>query len=552
VGTERSSATPLPIQVVFQGGGAKLCHLMAVCDVLKGFEATDRIRVTRAAGSSAGAIAAVMLASAQPISEYKVRVTQTAAQFGSSLRVSELTGKWRVFNGHPYFGKTFYLEDVFTHLFGKAIAQTEVSKFRFPLELYFTDLYSLGSRTAPQDDTCARALAKSCRYPFAFVGYKSDEVEVDGGLALNLPVDGLHARASQDGSVIAISFENTPGRHQKGLRAYAEQLMSASIQSSVTRSQIILGHENVFAIKTDIGTFEFERALADGLGSHFELTAERFRGWFGEWLRTKMAEPLPRPAVIRPTLANFKLPPAVIKELHINPTVAKTRGKKAQSFETANFDQNGKFDGTYSARSVLTFTVLQPTSLSALQFQIAKDASFDSAGLKCWATNAVGMPLKFSTHVEEISQERDPMRTFLLYFLFEETLTPSSESQPYTLGHEARIGDPYPALGQSPEIAAFFRGEGDAEEMLLAVAFPRDLLRTHSIVTDICDVPADKLQLCKGLSLQPGEKLIKSEEQPFDLIVDSLRLATSFDRYYVVGRLARNVGPRQGFGVLIE
>lgn len=550
--TDNPNPAPMALQVVFQGGGAKLCHLMAVCDVLKGYEAAGRIRVTRAAGSSAGALAAVMLASKHPISEYKVRVAQTAAHFGSSLRVSELKGKWRVLNGHPYFGKTFYLEDVFTHLLGKDIAQTDVSKFQFPLELYFTDLYSLSSRIAPQDDTCARALAKSCRYPFAFVGYKSDESEVDGGLALNLPVDRLHARASQDGPVIAVSFENTPGRHQKGLRAYAEQLISASIQSSVTRSQVILGYENIFAIKTDIGTFEFERALGDGLGSHFELTVERFRGWFDEWLRRQTCEILPRPSSVRPTLANFRLPPAVIKELHINPTVAKTRGKKVQSFETANFDQSGKFDGTYSARSVLTFTVLQPTNLSALQFQIAKNASFDSAGLKCWATNSVGMPLKFSTHVEETSEERNPMRTFLLYFLFEETLTSSSESQPYTLGHEARIGDPYPALGQSSEIASFFRGEGDAEEMSLAVAFPRDLLRSHPVMTDLCDVPAAKLQSCKGFSLERGEKLIKSEEQPFDSIVDSLRLANASDRYYVVGRVARNVGPRQGFGVLID
>jgi predicted acylesterase/phospholipase RssA len=78
---ESLSTTPVPLQVVFQGGGAKLCHLMAVCDVLKDYEASGRIRVTRAAGSSAGAIVAVMLASTNPISEYKVRVTQTAARF---------------------------------------------------------------------------------------------------------------------------------------------------------------------------------------------------------------------------------------------------------------------------------------------------------------------------------------------------------------------------------------------------------------------------------------------------------------------------------------
>lgn len=544
--------THLPIQVVFQGGGAKLCHLMAVCDVLKQYEAAGRIKLTRAAGSSAGAIAAVMLASKIPIGEYKIRMKQTAIRYASVLRVSEVAGKLRVINGYPYFGRKFYLEDLFIHLFGNDVAQSKVSKFRFPLELYFTDLYSLSSRAAAQDDSCARALAKSCRYPFAFVGYNSDEIEVDGGLALSLPVDGLQARMSQDGPVIAISFENAAGRHQKGLRAYAEQLMSASIQSSVTRSQEILGYENVFSIQTEIGTFDFERALSDGLKTHFDLTVERFKSWFDSWLKFKTSVADPRPAVVHPTLSNFKLPLAVIKELLVNPTLAKTLGKKVQSFETANFDSNGKFDGTYSARSVLTFTVLQPTNLAVLEFQIGGDASFDSARLKCWATNAAGTPLKFSTHVEETGRQGDPQRNFHVFFLFEDTLTPSSEFQPYTLGHEALVGDPYPDLGRRPEITALFRGMASAEEMWVAVAFPRELLPSDPIVTDLCDVASDKLRSWMAQNLQPGDELIKSEAISLDAMVDALRLALPSDRYYLVGRIARNVGPRQGFGARIE
>ena len=50
-----TESPPIPIQVVLQGGGAKICVLMAVCDVLKELEADKRIQITRAAGSSAGA-----------------------------------------------------------------------------------------------------------------------------------------------------------------------------------------------------------------------------------------------------------------------------------------------------------------------------------------------------------------------------------------------------------------------------------------------------------------------------------------------------------------
>jgi predicted acylesterase/phospholipase RssA len=62
---------PTPIQVVFQGGGAKLCLLMAVVDILRQYEADKKIEIKRAAGSSAGAIAAVMLASTKSIETYK-------------------------------------------------------------------------------------------------------------------------------------------------------------------------------------------------------------------------------------------------------------------------------------------------------------------------------------------------------------------------------------------------------------------------------------------------------------------------------------------------
>jgi predicted acylesterase/phospholipase RssA len=53
----------MPLQIVFQGGGAKLCALMAVCDALREYEEKSYIQIKRVGGSSAGAIAAVMFAS---------------------------------------------------------------------------------------------------------------------------------------------------------------------------------------------------------------------------------------------------------------------------------------------------------------------------------------------------------------------------------------------------------------------------------------------------------------------------------------------------------
>lgn len=48
----------------------KICALTAVCEVLKKLADDQRIKITRIAGSSAGAIAAVMLGSQKPISDF--------------------------------------------------------------------------------------------------------------------------------------------------------------------------------------------------------------------------------------------------------------------------------------------------------------------------------------------------------------------------------------------------------------------------------------------------------------------------------------------------
>jgi predicted acylesterase/phospholipase RssA len=70
----------------------------------------------------------------------------------------------------------------------------------------YTDLFTLRSRTAHATDVVAQALAKSCRFPFAFVGHGSGITDVDGGLAMNLPVDDLRAGEHEYGKVVAISF----------------------------------------------------------------------------------------------------------------------------------------------------------------------------------------------------------------------------------------------------------------------------------------------------------------------------------------------------------
>ena len=104
---------------------------------------------------------------------------------------------------------------------------------------------------------------------------------------MNFPVDDLKADESTLGSVIGIGFASRFGDSRKSdLISYTQQLFSAAIQSGVTRSELILGKSNVYAIDTTIGTFEFDRALKEGLGIEYELTSNKFDTWLATWLKT--------------------------------------------------------------------------------------------------------------------------------------------------------------------------------------------------------------------------------------------------------------------------
>jgi predicted acylesterase/phospholipase RssA len=263
-----SQAILPPVQVVFQGGGARFCTLMVICDVLKERHDKD-IEIKRVAGSSAGAVAAVMLASKRSMSDY-IKLTQEIGNKILPRLRPTLGGFWRVVRGRPFFDNV-NLENLFRELFceGKDAPQL-IGDLNFTPRIYFTNLYSLASQTCDLKDPIPEAVAKSCRCPFALAGFKDRNNHVDGGLAMNLPVDELKLDVSTMGNVIGISFANKFTNQAPSLVSYAGQIISAAIQSGVVRSEMALGKNNVYSIHTDIETFDFERALKDGLVKDYE------------------------------------------------------------------------------------------------------------------------------------------------------------------------------------------------------------------------------------------------------------------------------------------
>jgi predicted acylesterase/phospholipase RssA len=552
--------TPVPIQVVFQGGGAKLCLLMAVCDVLKRYEANNRIAVKRVAGSSAGAIAAVMLASSKSPETYKSEIKVIGLKYLSQTSVGRVIGALRVYTGNAYFSE-LNLEKFFEELFCTGSSPRLISELRCDPQLYFTDLYTLNARASAPDEAIPKALAKSCRFPFAFVGYSAGNAEVDGGLALNLPVDHLKRDESKNGSVIGVGFSTGFGAQDKSnLLSYTQQLFSAAIESGVARSELILGSRNIFRIDTGIGTFDFERALNEGLDVHYKLVASQFQTWLDEWLKSFGPIESSNPAtaavtdhthrLIRPTLSNVPLAPAIVRELDEQlRTAPSTHARSVTAYDVALLDTRGKFEGRYRSGNVMKFTVVRPTNVLQFDFETGAGGTFSEINLGCAAVDSKGKSLPFTPHVEALPSSDETQWRFRIYFFFEHQLRPDDADQPYIVDYQYEGNDSFPALGKNPQYSIVGRW-GPADEMVLAVAFPREKFKHNPAHHDIATRSREQL---KQMDCNIGtEVLVASNELPLTEFIHFMQLDHPPEMYFLAGRIVRNTKPNQAFGLVVE
>lgn len=304
---------PQKIQLAIQGGGAKICDLLAAAEVVEKLSADAEIEVSRLAGTSAGAIIASMLAAAKPAATLKETLIREGTGYLASIvpahvanvirpatrRLRRVTRPYhilrilfRVFSGHPLFEEEqlrTFLEEVFGAL---TMKQLRIETF-----LVAADIGNGGpkvySKSLTPETKVVDALLDSCGLPYFFRAPRNlgAGAYVDGGVCENLPSDLLFGEQSKRkevlekfGPVIGISFheENedriAPGA---GVLEFSMALVNTFISNSVLRAKNSIGVEAVFPIKTHIGTFDFHEALTDGLKSdHYGRVQADARDWF--------------------------------------------------------------------------------------------------------------------------------------------------------------------------------------------------------------------------------------------------------------------------------
>ena len=276
----------IPIQLAIQGGGAKITHLIAALHAVQELEREGVVRVTRIAGTSAGAIAGALYAAdvdmqraRDAIAVRRDELLRAFSPTGASLRAV-----WKLVTRRPFWDAR-PLRGVLASLLAP---RATLGELRIPLVIVAADLTNLQPRVYEHPgEPLMTSLMDSAAIPFFFrtalpPAHGDHRIIVDGGVCENLPSDKL-AYSDENGEVVGITF--SASRHGAPIAGYldfAQALLETALNASVLRGQLALG-ANSFVIRTDAGSFDFRRAFDRGLGAEYRETRLLAVAFFREY-----------------------------------------------------------------------------------------------------------------------------------------------------------------------------------------------------------------------------------------------------------------------------
>lgn len=277
---------PLKIQLAIQGGGAKICALIAAAEALQELEKNGKIQITRLAGTSAGAIVACFLAPKEPpVSAIRQRLidlgeAELRKAFPPRSRASMLA---RIMRGKPVYDPRKLRE-----FLKKFFAKKKIGDLGRPVFIKAAHLIEGLPRsfTAEDDELVIDRLVDSCALPYVFRTWKNigSYPLVDGGICENLPSDDLISGADEYGEVVAVSLVNRGvPEAPDGLVQFSLALIDTAINTSMERSKRSLRKGSIIPLDTHVSTFDFGPKMTEALdpeGDHYRRIKLEVEKWF--------------------------------------------------------------------------------------------------------------------------------------------------------------------------------------------------------------------------------------------------------------------------------
>lgn len=289
---------PIPIQLCVQGGAAKIALLVGVMEAVEQLEKEGVIRVTRIAGTSAGAIAGTFLAAGVPMDTVRQRLGSAPLgeivpdRWGITRLILMARGQpvWRESRLRDLLSEILRASEVLKDNTKRLDTFADIEKHRGVNVCAIASSLTNSSAVVFKDDApIVNSILSSAALPFFFRAQSSAESTiVDGGLCENLPAGQL-TDDPNDGPIVAISFRRATGNPPSSVQEYALAVISAGVDHSVDRAQEQLSARaavsglphTAYLLEPKVDSFDFQKAVKDGLGKLYE----EFRDDAIEWLR---------------------------------------------------------------------------------------------------------------------------------------------------------------------------------------------------------------------------------------------------------------------------
>lgn len=233
----------------------------------------SKFKVTRVAGTSAGAIVAALYAiDREKIALAQVTLNHQAAKLARAYRLpSRLKLLWRIWNGHAIWDIN-YLEELLKPLIPETLTFRDVPN----LTVLATDLETRSLKVySEKHDGNARvlkAVINSAAVPIAFRSWKSGVQFVDGGVCENLPIDYIGGQEETDGTIVGIGFIKPIASFPSSFPSLLGALLDAAINNSEERARVRLKKARFFGIVAKKSALDFEKAFAASAASEYDQT----------------------------------------------------------------------------------------------------------------------------------------------------------------------------------------------------------------------------------------------------------------------------------------
>lgn len=289
------------LQLAVQGGGAKLCGLLAALDAVQRLEKLGLIQVTRIAGTSAGAIAAALFAAGVNFEHLRRRIIDNRKGLE---RIVPPPNAWQLVRAAR--GQPMVAIDPIRDALRAVLAEHKVSLFkdlRIPLHVVATDLtngraHVYATEKEPQMDV-VNAVLDSCAIPFYLRGPSTANggmLLVDGGICENFPVDVLDSDEKTHGLITGITFRTGSRGAPESVFDFAVSLLDAAIANSVRRAQRTVLERRLLLLDPKPETLNFQWALHEGMEGHYHATLAESDRFFRTLADVEAPAP-PSPAV---------------------------------------------------------------------------------------------------------------------------------------------------------------------------------------------------------------------------------------------------------------